>query len=123
MVVRNDSVSTIVLSTGDSFGAGNVPTLVQNGDFNSDGLLDLVAIVDLTPDGTSSSPALSVFLNETAVVVSCPGDIDDDGSVAVNDLLALIAGWGSSDVTLDLDGSGTVDVGDILVIIAAWGSC
>jgi hypothetical protein len=64
-----------------------------------------------------------VFLNETAVVVSCPGDIDDDGSVAVNDLLALIAGWGSSDVTLDLDGSGTVDVGDILVIIAAWGSC
>ena len=55
--------------------------------------------------------------------MDCPADIDGDGTVAVNDLLAIIAGWGGVDPNLDLDGSGVVDVGDLLVIIAGWGAC
>ena len=42
----------------------------------------------------------------------CPGDLDDDGSVNVDDLLAVIAGWGD-----------TYDVDDLLIVIGAWGSC
>ena len=53
----------------------------------------------------------------------CTADVDGDGVVGVNDLLALIGGWGSNDSTLDLDGSGSVDVADILLLIAAWGPC
>ena len=71
-----------------------------------------------------NSPAIAIYFNTTEVVVDCPADIDGDGSVAVNDLLAIIAEWGSStEPTLDLDGSGIVDVGDLLVIIGAWGPC
>ena len=51
------------------------------------------------------------------------GDVDDDGFVAVGDILALIAAWGSADPDLDIDGSGLVDVGDILLVVANWGAC
>ena len=42
----------------------------------------------------------------------CSGDLDDDGSVNVDDLLAVIAGWGDP-----------YDVDDLLIVIGAWGSC
>ena len=55
---------------------------------------------------------------------SCPADVNDDGAVGVNDLLAAIGQWGG-------DGSAAgiaepyeiVDVSDILVIIASFGPC
>jgi len=123
MIVRNDSDGATILSAGDAFGSGEVPLLIQNGDIDNDGLLDLVSLIDLAPDGLTNSPAIAIYLNDTAVVVDCPADIDGDGTVAVNDLLAIIAGWGGVDPNLDLDGSGVVDVGDLLVIIAGWGAC
>jgi len=49
-------------------------------------------------------------------------DVDGDGIVGVEDMLACIAGWGSPDG--DADGDGTTGVSDILLIISAWGeSC
>ena len=94
------------------------------GDINQDGLEDIVSVIDLAPGVRGqNSPAIAVYFNTTEVVVDCPADIDGDGTVAVNDLLALIAAWGSPDASLDLDGSGVVDVGDLLVVIAAWGAC
>jgi len=124
LIVRNDTEALIVLSVGDATGSGREPTLVDHGDFNSDGVVDLACLIDL---GTGVrgliSPAIGIYLNTTEVVVDCPADIDGDGVVAVNDLLAIIAAWGTADAALDLDGSGIVDVGDLLVIIAAWGSC
>jgi len=54
---------------------------------------------------------------------TCPGDGNEDGMIDVNDLLTLLAAFGSSDPAWDLDDSGAVDVGDVLAIIAAWGPC
>jgi hypothetical protein len=55
-------------------------------------------------------------------IAPCPGDVDGDGIVGVEDMLACIAGWGSPDG--DADGDGTTGVSDILLIISAWGeSC
>ena len=48
----------------------------------------------------------------------CPGDVTGDAVVGVNDLLAVIAGWGSSDG--DTDGNGTTDVDDLLIVIGNW---
>jgi hypothetical protein len=58
------------------------------------------------------------------------GDINDDGSVDVLDLLELIAAWGSCDLLPpgegnddcdpDLNGDGNVDVEDLLELIAQW---
>ncbi|MEE3001141.1 MAG: S8 family serine peptidase [Planctomycetota bacterium] len=53
---------------------------------------------------------------------SIPGDANGDGKVNVDDILAVIAMWGSScsDCTEDLNGDGTVDVNDLLLVIANW---
>ena len=46
-----------------------------------------------------------------------------DGTVGVNDILALIAAWGTNDPAADVDGNGTVDANDVLAVLAAWGDC
>ncbi|MDG2291034.1 MAG: aryl-sulfate sulfotransferase [Phycisphaerales bacterium] len=42
----------------------------------------------------------------------CSGDMNDDGTVGVDDLLAIIGGWGSP-----------YDVDDLLLVIQSWGEC
>ena len=42
----------------------------------------------------------------------CTGDLDDNGTVNVNDLLALIGAWGNP-----------YNVDDLLELIGAWGNC
>ena len=57
-------------------------------------------------------------------VGKCPADIDDSGSVDINDLLALIGAWGSCTACPeDINDSGQVDVNDLLAVISAWGPC
>lgn len=62
--------------------------------------------------------------------VAIHGDINDDGSVDVLDLLELIAAWGNCDMpppgeggddcVPDLNGDGNVDIEDLLELIAQW---
>ncbi len=52
----------------------------------------------------------------------CP-DVDGDGMVGVNDLLTVVAAWGSDDPDADVDGDGTVGTGDLVVVTGAWGPC
>ncbi|MDG2291116.1 MAG: S8 family serine peptidase [Phycisphaerales bacterium] len=51
-----------------------------------------------------------------------PGDANGDGIVDVNDILAVIAAWGTTcnGCLEDLDGSGEIDVNDLLLVIANW---
>ena len=53
----------------------------------------------------------------------CPGDVDTDQSVGVNDLLAVISDWGQTGDGTDFDDDGTVGVDDLLVVIGNWGPC
>jgi hypothetical protein len=61
----------------------------------------------------------------TAPPPSCPGDIDGDGDVDVNDLVAVITNWGNNPANpdADVDGDGDVDVGDLVIVITNWGPC
>ena len=123
LLIRNDTVTTIVLSEGDAFNSGVEPILVNHGDIDQDGLNDIISVTDLNPLVGVNSPALTVSFNSTAVVVECLADLDGDGVVAVGDILALISAWGDANPTLDIDGSGSVDVGDILMVVSSWGPC
>ena len=52
----------------------------------------------------------------------CP-DVSGDGFVGVDDLLAVVAAWGSDDPFADVDGDGVVGTDDLLTVIANWGPC
>jgi hypothetical protein len=54
----------------------------------------------------------------------CPADVvGNDGFVGVDDMLAVLGAYGSTDAEFDIDGDGWVGVNDILLIISAWGEC
>ena len=52
----------------------------------------------------------------------CTGDLDDNGEVSIDDLLALLAAY-QTNADGDCDGDGDTDVDDLLLLIAAWGDC
>ena len=52
----------------------------------------------------------------------CPGDLDGNGEVSVDDLLAILAAY-QTNADGDCDGDGDTDVDDLLIVISAWGVC
>lgn len=53
--------------------------------------------------------------------LACPTDLDGDGSTGFNDLLAVLAGWGTPDG--DVDGNGNTDFQDLTVLLSSYGDC
>jgi hypothetical protein len=86
-----------------------------------------VVVVDQTPwvrDEVARSALMTRSLSwQVEVSLPCPGDLDGNGWVTVNDLLAVIDAFGSNNPSGDANGDGTVNTDDILVILSAWGSC
>ena len=127
---RNDSPSgggTVVLTDiQHDEGAALNPLLARSGDLNGDGIDDLLMVTDTVTTYRTNDPTIvgstQTVLNEYTVP-SCDGDIDENGTVDVADILILIADWGSGTGPSDLNSDGTVDVADILILIAAWGEC
>jgi 1,4-alpha-glucan branching enzyme len=90
----------------------------------SDHATDDVYADDIAWDGLNWSASLTfgpysmVILSQSP---SCPYDLDGDSTVAVDDLLMVIASWGTDGA--DVTGDGTTDVNDLLAIIGAFGNC
>jgi hypothetical protein len=92
------------------------PNFVLHADFDDNGFDDLVT-VDANETTTGS---VTVILNDPV----CPGDIDLNEIVDINDVLDLLAQWGPNVGHLaDIDGDGVVGVLDFLAVLAAWGPC
>ncbi|MCP4758104.1 MAG: hypothetical protein GY876_01405 [Planctomycetes bacterium] len=53
----------------------------------------------------------------------CQGDLDGDGEVGVNDILAVLEGWGGDGDGGDVNGDGSTGIDDLLLLIALWGPC
>ena len=54
----------------------------------------------------------------------CTGDINNDGVVAVEDLLLVLAAWGDAPGDpADLDDDGMVNVDDLLILLGEFGPC
>ena len=54
--------------------------------------------------------------------VGCTGDVNSDGVINIDDLLAVIAAWGPCSCAEDVDGNGIVDIDDLLTVISNWPS-
>jgi hypothetical protein len=70
------------------------------------------------------------FINVAAAVAAadpgtdCAGDINGDGMVGADDILAVLSDWGTCDgCPGDIDNDGIVGVNDLLTIIGAFGPC
>ena len=93
-------------------GVGNFGGLV------SGALFDTAVLMDFPPEHEAE---IDDFHFGGSV---CPADLDGDGAVAVPDLLALLAAWGTDPGgPPDLDGDGAVAVPDLLALLASWGPC
>ena len=53
----------------------------------------------------------------------CLADLDGDLMVSVNDLLVVIAQWGSSASLGDINRDGFTNVDDLLLVMQSWGGC
>ena len=51
----------------------------------------------------------------------CSADADNDGVVAIGDLLVVIGSWNSFNPDADTNNDGFINVGDLLDVISAWG--
>ena len=59
-----------------------------------------------------------------ADLISCPADVDGNGSVGAGDLAALVAAWGTDPGgPPDLDEDGVAGFADLLELLAVWGPC
>jgi ligand-binding sensor domain-containing protein len=69
---------------------------------------------------TTSEGVVEIVLQAEPV----PGDVNGDGAVDVDDLVALIVAWGPcpspSDCPADVNGDGAVDVDDLVQLILNW---
>ncbi len=56
-------------------------------------------------------------------VITCPGDVDFDERVCIDDLLRLLASWGRPCGLADFNTDGDIGIVDLLDLLAHWGSC
>jgi len=73
------------------------------------------------PGAVDTQLFLTFNITITDPAVACPGDVNADGVVDIADLLALLAGFGTTDPVLDINQDNIVDVGDLLALLADFG--
>jgi hypothetical protein len=83
--------------------------------------------VEFDADGDIWVSTISEGVTEIVLEpVAVPGDVTGDGAVDVDDLLAVIAAWGScpppgpGSCPADLDADGAVSLNDLLIVINNW---
>ena len=64
-------------------------------------------------------------LSLTAILpATCKADVNLDGEVDIDDLMAIVMDWANTDpCNTDTDGNGVVDVDDLVHVILSWGPC
>jgi hypothetical protein len=117
---RLDGGETLEFDDPVAFSVAANPNFVSNGDFNGDGLSDLVTV----NEQEDNSGSVTVLLNQPPPL-DCPGDLNGDGYVNVLDMLSLLALWGPCEGGCpgDLNGDGFVDILDFLELFVYWGVC
>ncbi len=125
---RNDTElgtgEAIFTDVGYEQGAGELPLFARSADVDGDGADDLW-LATATPPSFSGVEVGSTLtsLNNIDLGIPCPGDINDDGEVGIDDLLALIGAWDTNDPDADLNNDGIVDIEDLLLLISSFGAC
>jgi len=94
-----------------------VPVTADCGWIQVDGIVDTIAI-------GGQELFVDCLKGDEVEPSNTPGDVDGDGDVDVDDLMLLIASYGStcSGCPEDIDGDGDVDVDDLMLLLSNYGS-
>jgi hypothetical protein len=85
-------------------------------DCNDNGTPDLCDIYN----GTSAD----VNANNVPDECECEGDVDGDGTVNIDDIIAVILAWGDTGTSpADLNGDSVVNALDFAIVLTAYGTC
>ena len=82
-----------------------------------------------TSDGSSNGSVVEAAVDAVMIARAdcddpnpCSGDLDGNGEVNVDDILAVIGSFGSG-ASGDVDGDGDTDVDDLLAVVGSFGPC
>jgi len=128
--VSGDGVNDLVVGTLYSdnytyFMDGVDGTILHTANFGTP-VDSIMAMPDVVGDGSWELVAggrdgtIACLSGGIDAVVYDPADVNEDGVVGVDDLLAVIGQWGSSGGPADVNGDGIVGVDDLLLVVSAW---
>jgi hypothetical protein len=91
-------------------------------------LTDLYDINDagqILAGGDTITPPIDIYLVLNPTIQGTPGDVNGDGTVDADDLVAVVLAWGDcpappSACPADVNGSGSVDADDLVMVILLW---
>jgi hypothetical protein len=105
------------------FDAGKDGYIMQD-ELDSDKDGDVIEYTPLDLPGNARVMGVKVDMGAYEIPVdspSCGGDINGSGAVDIDDLLAVIGGWGTPDG--DVTGDGVTDITDLLLVLEFFGPC
>lgn len=76
---------------------------------------------DLLLDFYLTSPVARTWFRASGE--DCPGDCNNNGAVAFNDLICMLFNFGNANPLADCDGSGLVDFNDLVCALFQFGPC
>ncbi|PCJ81966.1 MAG: hypothetical protein COA49_03100 [Bacteroidetes bacterium] len=89
----------------------------------ANGMVCISQVVDVVNDAlqTTMTSLFNPCVDQTST--ACPGDLDGDLMVTVNDILSVLSEFGClSSCTNDVNGDGAVNVADVLLVLSAFGT-
>ena len=90
---------------------------------NQDDIRIALIVQEALPGGPAEVYQSEIMAWPFPSVDPCPADIDEDGAVGTEDLLALLGAWGNTSGPEDVNGDGIVNTADLLQLLGAWGPC
>ena len=116
VAIDNDRI--VVGASGDNASAGSMYIYegIIGSDCNYNSVFDFCDIAEGVSDD----------LNENGIPdeCECPGDVNSDNKVNIDDLFAVLGAWGTcDDCPEDVNDDGVVNIDDIFAVLGAWGPC
>jgi T5SS/PEP-CTERM-associated repeat protein len=125
LTVETPENSTLAFSLTQPIDEDEGLALLGAADLDADGLRDIVSFTDV--GNAAGTGTAKLLLNQPGGGAVCAADIappGGDGQVSVEDLVALITGWGSGGPGAALAPPlGVIDVQDLVIVLLEWGSC
>ena len=127
VLFRNDSPLggelAIFTDIGHEEGSGLNPLKARSADVDNDGYDDLLMITNTIAFRSNTAVGSTQTVVNSYIPPPCPGDLNDDGTINVADLLIIMESWGPGNGDGDINGDGNVNVADLLILMSAWGVC